>query len=125
MLCCESVDNNLHISLKTMVEKKDIRIINSRFHFLPLFIKILTVPSFCVQVREVTTQLCQPLTSCHGSPGPDATSIPSSFTLSEKQKVEAEVEETCDTSQGNAEGKSEMSRRKTWANQSSIYHKSI
>lgn len=108
-----------------MVEKKDIRIINSRFNFLPFFIKILMVLSFCVQVREVTTQLCQPLTSCHGSPGPDATSIPSSFTLSEKQKVEAEVEETCDTSQGNAEGKPEMCRKKSWADQCGIYHKSI
>lgn len=105
-----------------MVEKKDIHIVNSRFNFPPFFIKILTVLSFCVQVREVTTQLCQPLTSCHGSPGPDATSISSSFTLSEKQKVEAEVEET---SQGNTEGKPDMCRKKTWAAQSGIYHKSI
>lgn len=121
MLCCESAGNNiLHISLKTMVKKKGIHF-NSRFNFPSFFIKILTVLSFCVQVREVTAQLCQPLTSCHGSPGPDATSIPSSFTLSEKQKVEAEVE----TSQGNAEGKPEMCRKKTWAAQSGIYHKSI
>lgn len=108
-----------------MVENKDIRIINSRFNFRLFFIKILTVLSFCVQVRKVTTQLCQPLTSCHGSPGPDATSIPSSFTLSEKQKVEAEVEETLDTSEGSTEGKAEMCRKKTWADQSGIYHKSI
>lgn len=97
-----------------MVEK------NSRFNFPPFFIKVVTVLSFCVQVREVTTQLCQPLTFCHGSAGPDATSVPSSFTLSDKQKVEAEAEET---SQGVAEGKPAVCRKKTCAAQSGIYHK--